>query len=268
MHKRFIPVGWAFSPSESLDESVTNFLNLGEQSGIGQTESCFMSPLVEDPVSPPRVSGSDRPAAGRHSENEFQRKFLHMLPGCLPFLLAFLPHDDPPDWIAMAIVTAIAFVLTGTYILMRSRVSRPNEHDFYTTTLSYPAAVLGTMLLFPSHIEFAMVVVILLAFGDGFAYIFGKRFGKRRLPWNPEKSWAGTFAFVLFSAPIASLAFWLEAKNPDVSFALAAACCTIAATLAALAESWPTKLTDNLRVGVTAAIAVSASYFLLAPYWG
>lgn len=228
-----------------------------------------MSQMVEEPASPPKGSASDREirATGRHSKNEFNRKFLHMLPGVLPFLLAVLPHDDPPDWIAMGIVIAITVVLTGLYILMRSRVSRPGEKDFYSTTLSYPAAVLGTMLLFPSHIEFAMVVVILIAFGDGFAYICGKRFGRRRLPWNPEKSWAGTIGFVLFSAPVASLVFWLEAKNPEVSFSLAAICCTIAATLAALAESWPTKLTDNLRVGVTGAIAVSASYFLLAPYW-
>ena len=35
----------------------------------------------------------------------------------------------------------------------------------------------------------------------------------------------------------------------------------------ARAESWPTRLTDNLRVGLTGAIAISASYFLLAPNW-
>jgi hypothetical protein len=72
---------------------------------------------------------------------------------------------------------------------------------------------------------------------------------------------------MIFSAPVASLAFWLEAQNPDVPFLLAALCCGIASAAAALAESWPTKLTDNLRVGVTAGIAVSVSYFLLSPYW-
>jgi hypothetical protein len=72
---------------------------------------------------------------------------------------------------------------------------------------------------------------------------------------------------VVFSAPVASLAFWLEARNPEVPYLLALSCCTIAAALAAIAESWPTQLTDNLRVGLTAALAISGSYFVLAPYW-
>jgi dolichol kinase len=215
-------------------------------------------------LSPREVDSSAR---GEKSNNEIFRKFLHMLPGLLPFVLPLLPHDDPPDWIAMVIVTAITMTLTGVYVSLRSRVSRPGEANFYSTALSYPATVLGTLLIFPAHVEFAMVVVILIAWGDGFAYICGKNFGRRKLPWNPQKSWAGTLGFMIFSAPVASLAFWLEAQNPDVPFLLAALCCGIASAAAALAESWPTKLTDNLRVGVTAAIAVSVSYFLLSPYW-
>jgi farnesol kinase len=227
-----------------------------------------MSFVADDPTSPPKTLPlPEDPAPASKTESEFFRKLMHMLPGVLPFGLYFLPHDDPPDWIAMTIVTAITLSFTGVYVALRSRVRRAGEEDFYSSALSYPAMVLGTLLVFPSHAEFAMVVVILIALGDGFAYICGKRFGGNKLPWNPEKSWAGTIGFVVFSAPVASLAFWMEAQNPDVPFLLAAACCTIAAVLAALAESWPTKLTDNLRVGLTAAIAVSGSYFLLAPYW-
>ena len=220
-----------------------------------------MSSVVEDPSCPTDAGATPLSPRGT---NEFYRKLLHMLPGLLPFILAFVPHDDPPDWIAMSVVTAITLLLTGLYVGLRSRVSRPEEADFFSSALSYPAAVLGTLLVFPSHAEFAMVVVILIALGDGFAYICGKRFGRRRLPWNPQKSWAGTLGFVIFSAPIASLAFWLEAKNPEVSLGLAAACCGFASVAAALAESWPTKLTDNLRVGLTAAVTVSGSYFLLS----
>lgn len=227
-----------------------------------------MSFVTEDPACPPNsLLPSEPPSPVAKSDNEFYRKLLHMLPGVLPFGLYFLPHDDPPDWIAMSIVVAITLLFTVVYISLRARVSRAEESNFFSSALSYPAAVLGTLLVFPSHAEFAMVVVILIALGDGFAYICGKRFGRKKLPWNPEKSWAGTIGFVVFSAPVASLAFWMEAQNPVVPFLLAATCCTIAATLAALAESWPTQLTDNLRVGLTAALAISGSYFLLAPYW-
>ncbi len=187
-----------------------------------------------------------------------------MLPGLLPFGLAFLPHGDPPDWIALGCVIGISALLTGMYLVLHRRVSRPEEANFLSTALSYPATVLGTLLVFRAHAEFAMVVVILIAFGDGFAYICGKNFGRRRLPWNPEKTWAGSIGFMVFSAPVATLAFWLEAKNPDVSWLVAGACCATASLFAAVAESWPTQLTDNLRVGLTAAITVSGSYFLLA----
>jgi farnesol kinase len=224
-----------------------------------------MSSLLED-TSADSVSAPDS-APPATSQNEIYRKLMHILPAVLPFVLVFLPHDDPPDWIAMSIVTAIIIVLTGIYLGLRSRVSRPQEADFFSSALSYPATVLGTLLIFPSHAEFAMVVVILIGLGDGSAYICGTRFGRKPLPWNPEKSWAGTLGFVLFSAPVATLAFWLEAKNPEVPFLLAAACCGIAAIASALAESWPTKLTDNLRVGLTAAVTVSGSYFLLSRFW-
>jgi phytol kinase len=228
-----------------------------------------MPSVVEDPSSPPSqpVTPSENRPLVEKSESEFYRKLLHMLPGVLPFGLYFLPHDDPPDWIAMTCVVAITLLFTGVYIGLRSHVSRPEESNFFSSALSYPAMVLGTLLVFPSHAEFAMVVVILIGLGDGFAYICGKRFGRKKLPWNREKSWAGTIGFIVFSAPVASLAFWLEAQNPDVPYLLALSCCTIAAVFAALAESWPTQLTDNLRVGLTAAIAISGSYFLLEPYW-
>ncbi len=228
-------------------------------------ESSLMPSVAETPSSDPAEAPASASRAG--AKNEVYRKLLHMLPGLLPFVLAFLPHDDPPDWIAMSIVVGITLLFTGVYLALRSRVSRPKEANFFSSALSYPACVVGTLLVFPAHAEFAMVVVILIAFGDGFAYICGTRFGRRKLPWNPKKSWAGFWGFILFSAPPAALAFWLEARNPEVPFSLAAACCGIASVAAALAESWPTQLTDNLRVGLTSAVAVSASYFLLAPLW-
>lgn len=228
-----------------------------------------MSTVVKDPTTSPDDSsqGIETKGSTSKTDNEFYRKLLHMLPGLLPFGLYFLPHDDPPDWIAMSCVVAITALFTGVYVALKTRVSRPEESNFYSSALSYPAAVLGTLLVFPGHAEFAMVVVILIALGDGFAFICGKRFGRKKLPWNPEKSWAGTLGFVLFSAPVATLAFWMEAQNPSVPWLLAAVCCGFAAVAAAVAESWPTNLTDNFRVGLTAALAISGSYFLLSPFW-
>lgn len=46
----------------------------------------------------------------------------------------------------------------------------------------------------------AVLCLLILCFGDGFAEIFGKQFGQRhKLPWSPKKSYAGCIGFVLCS---------------------------------------------------------------------
>jgi phytol kinase len=176
------------------------------------------------------------------------------------------------------IVTVITAVLTAAYIASKQIVRRPDETNFYSTCLSYPACILAMLLLFPQHPEFTCVVVVVLGFGDGSAYIGGHLFGGRKLPWNPKKTWAGTVSFVLAAAPIATLAYFLEANTSALAYwgdggqiaaplAMAALCATAATVTAAVAESWATSLTDNLRVGVAASLAVIAVHYLSAGWF-
>jgi dolichol kinase len=194
--------------------------------------------------------------------NEFWRKSLHMLPGFLPFWFMSMPHTDPLDPEALNFITVVAVSLTAIFIALRRVVSRHGESDFLLTTISYPAIILTVLWMFPKRVEFVCVIVIVLAFGDGSAFIGGKLFGKRKLPWNRDKSWAGMISFILVAAPVASLAFWLEARPAlPATTAIASAC--VATVLAAIAESIDTKLTDNLRVGLAAAIGVIGMGYLL-----
>ncbi len=203
----------------------------------------------------------------------FWRKLLHMSPGLLPFALNWLPHNRPLQTADILVVSTIVCVMTLVYIGLRSVVQRPNETDFWATTLSYPLMVLATLILFPAYSELTCVVVVILAFGDGSAYIFGKRFGRRKLPWNPQKSWAGTLGFVAVAGPAASLAYWMEANHPWVTWSpplpevipvwVAITCGTVAAVCAAIAESLPTRITDNLRVGFAALVAVAITHYSL-----
>ena len=145
-----------------------------------------MTSVVEEP--PSRDSSTPQAGIPVKTDNEFYRKLLHMLPGLLPFGLAFLPHDDPPDWIAMGLVVGISVILTAVYLALHPRVSRPEEANFLSTALSYPATVLGTLLVFPAHAEFAMVVVILIAFGDGFAYHLREKLRPTPFALEPRKN--------------------------------------------------------------------------------
>jgi hypothetical protein len=48
---------------------------------------------------------------------------------------------------------------------------------------------------------------------------------------------------------------------------MALACATAATLVASLAESWKSKLTDNLRVGLTASVTVIATHYLCASWF-
>jgi phytol kinase len=209
------------------------------------------------------VSVSEGDQTGvRH--NEFCRKLLHISPGLLAFLLPLLPHSKPLTWEALAEITAITAVLTGVYIALKRRVERPGESDFYTTTLSYPAAVLATLFAFPGAPELAAVVLVVIAFGDGTAYLVGTRVGGARLPWNRGKTWAGTLAFVAVGGSLATIAYLLESE-PGTPWAAALLCGGGAALTAAVVESLPVRLSDNLRVGATAGLTAAALHLAALP---
>ncbi len=181
------------------------------------------------------------------------------------------PHPRVLPWDSLLILTVLTAILTGVYIASKQIVRRPDETDFYSTCLSYPACIMAMLLAFPQHPEFTCVVVVVLGFGDASAYIGGHLLGGRRLPWNPKKSWAGTISFIRVAAPIATLAYYLEAirlrspiggaadRRPSLEDGRPVREIT-ATVIAAIAESWKTKLTDNLRVGVAASIAVVAAH--------
>ncbi len=200
------------------------------------------------------------------NRGEVIRKLLHMTPGFSVFGLRLIPHEDPVVMREILIISGVTIALTAVFLALHRTVRRRGEDNFLSTVISYGVCAVATLSLFRENLEFTCVVVAILAFGDSFAYFGGKLFGKRKLPWNPSKSWAGTLSFVLFAAPLAALAYWIEAR-PVVPFALAALCATSAAVAGAIAESLPTRLTDNLRIGVAAMVAVAAAHFAFAPYF-
>ncbi|MCA9041449.1 MAG: phosphatidate cytidylyltransferase [Planctomycetaceae bacterium] len=202
----------------------------------------------------------------QRKNSEFWRKFLHMMPGILPFWLINRPHSDPLELHSLVFVTVIAAILTGVFIAVQRIVRRKNESDFLLTVLSYPVIVIGSLWLFPGNVEFTCVIVVILAFGDGSAFIAGKTFGKRKLPWNPHKSWAGFFAFMIVAGPVSTYLFYVVANNPSVSLLAAVLCAGTATFLAAIAESIDTRLSDNLRVGLAGAAGVVGTWFLLAQH--
>ncbi|VAX40229.1 hypothetical protein MNBD_PLANCTO02-171 [hydrothermal vent metagenome] len=221
--------------------------------------------LDETGTSPVETLPECGPAHGIDSR-EIYRKLLHGLPATFPFIfhyLTFIHHPDPIDEISLMILGPLMIVIAVAFLTLFKFVRRPGESNFVSTVISYPAAIFLTLLIFPGNSEFAAVVVVVLALGDSAACFCGQLFGQQKLPWNQEKSWMGTICFVLVSTPVATAAFYLEANNPTVSWGDAAICAFTASIMAAIAESLRMKVTDNLRVGIAAAIGVSLSATIL-----
>lgn len=222
-------------------------------------------------ANPPLVGGEaksavDRPEGAapllhRLSHAEMRRRIWHMFPGLLPIASWAYPHEDPLSptfkWIAVTLIVGLGI----TVFLKFSSFVRKNETGRLGSVVGYAASVLLTLLLFPAHAELGMTVLVILAFGDGSATLAGLALGGPTLPWNPRKTWAGLLSFLAVGGPLAVLAYWAESQ-PHSTLVVALACGMTATIVAGIAESLPSRLNDNIRVGLAAAVTVVAIHSL------
>ena len=185
--------------------------------------------------------------------SEDRRQILHMSIGVFALLLRFLP------WWVAAIVAGCA-VGFNAYVLRRLAghvLYRPSERSrrFPPGILFYPIAVVLLILMFPDRPDIAAAAWGVMAFGDGAATLVGRRAGGRRIPWNQEKSIAGSLAFVVAGgAAGVFLAWWCRpAVTPPPYQWFSFLAPLLAVTVAAAVETLPVRLDDNISVPASAA---------------
>lgn len=179
------------------------------------------------------------------SRSELLRKVTHMSMGLFAFAVGWLG----PLWSALLALTALAFNLFLFPRIGGRRLYREHEHAAGSSLgiVLYPLAVLILILVFWKRLEVAAATWGILAFGDGMASVAGMTLGRTKLPWNPRKSWAGTIAYAFFGTiAAATLLVWTAPGQYDWPFAFTA--CAAAAVVAALLESLPQGLDDNIGV--------------------
>jgi uncharacterized protein (TIGR00297 family) len=196
--------------------------------------------------------------------SEALRKGVHIGAGFLAILLRPL---GPVLSTGLAL-SALAFNLVLLPRLGGRKLWRDHEHASGSSLgiVLYPLTVLLLVLLFWKHQEIAAAGWGILAFGDGMAAVVGITLGRTKLPWNPGKSWAGTLAYVLFGTLAATgLLLWTAPGRYETGFALAI--CFAATLLAALAESLPQGLDDNLGVPLLSSVFLFGLAFTRG-HWG
>lgn len=206
--------------------------------------------------------------SSRLTSKERRRRFWHMLPGFLPLILWAIPHADPLSPILRTVLIAVSAIIGISIFAKYRKIARSEDNGRTMSVLGYAGSVLLTLMLFPADIELGFTVLAILAFGDGTATLAGRLLRGPCLPWNRQKTWAGFCGFLLVGIPAATIIFWgetqnLEAQTPGVSLQIAAIYAIIATTLAAIAESVPSRINDNFRVGITAAITLATLHFFV-----
>ena len=194
---------------------------------------------------------------GSISLPELKRRLWHMSPGLLPIASYIYPHKDPLSPTFQAIAFGVMVTITTALLWRYKTIRRACEQTELSAVFGYAWSTLLTLLLFPWHAELGMLVLAVLAFGDGMATTCGLLLRGPRLPWNPEKTWSGTCAFVGFGGSLSSLAYWAESQ-PQASWSASLLCGFSAAMIAAIAESLPSRINDNVRVGIASAVTAVA----------
>ena len=211
-----------------------------------------------------KTSGPVPPAAF----SESRRQLVHMAMGGFALLLRFLTW-----W--QAALCALAAFLFNLLILPRlggPALSRPADtaRGYPLGILVYPLSVLLLILALPRRLDLVAAAWGLLAVGDGAATLVGRRCPSVPLPWNREKTVAGTLAFVICGTSAAVLLAWWTrpAIAPPPSLFFVAIAPLVAAIAAGLVESIPVRLDDNISVPVTAGFVLWGLSLMTRDAWG
>ena len=178
--------------------------------------------------------------------NEDERQIFHLALGVVLIAMVQLIGVELSAYIvSVSLIVGLVLVhIKLSYMHLNKRIEwlierfeRPGALAGYGA-LTFNAAVLAILTLLSSQPQIIASLAI-LGIGDAASTIVGKR-SKRKLPYNARKTYGGTLAFFIASAPFA------------VYFAGPSA--LLVAAAAALAESAEAKIDDNLIIAVVCVI--------------
>lgn len=184
--------------------------------------------------------------------SEDGRQLVHTAMGSFALLLRYLSAWE-------GIVLAGAAVAFNLFALPRiaAGLYRPAETRmrFLSGIVLYPTAILLLLFALSDRRDIVAAAWGILAAGDGLATLVGHRVRSARIPWNREKSVAGSAAFVLFGGAAGSaLCWWCRATVIPPAYPWFTIWMPfVAAAAAAAVETIPIRLNDNISVPATAA---------------
>jgi len=177
--------------------------------------------------------------------SERKRQWVHISCALFALTLRYLP----PSWAFLFAFTAFIhnILLLPKYA---PQLFREREH-LLQGVAAYPLMVALLILFFPERLNLAGGAWAILAFGDGFSNIIGRKWPIARIPWNPKKSFGGSTAFVVMASLGAYAAMMWIGPVPFRAHIFFVAVSASAA--AAFFETLPLAWDDNVVVTLVAA---------------
>ncbi|MGB8212964.1 MAG: phosphatidate cytidylyltransferase [Anaerolineales bacterium] len=205
-------------------------------------------------------------------ESHLSRKLIHIFTGPL-YVLCWLLFPTPDLWYyrwlaaLVPLLFSVQFALIGLGVVkdeasVKAMSRTGDRREILRGPLYYGIIFVVMTLVFWKDSPIGMIAVMLMCGGDGLADIMGRGLKSPKLPWNKDKSVAGSLGMLLGGWVLtAFILFIFVLKGVFTrsfgSYLLPVTCIAFVATLV---ESLPLRDVDNITVTLA---AVALGYFLL-----
>ncbi|KAK4385598.1 putative phytol kinase, chloroplastic [Sesamum angolense] len=204
-------------------------------------------------------------------EQTLSRKLVHILSG----LLFWHPGQSSGARYFASVVPSLnclRLVMNGLSLttdegLIKSVSREGKPEELLRGPLYYVLVLILCAIVFWRESPVGMISLAMMCGGDGIADIMGRRFGSVKIPYNPQKSWAGSISMFLFGflVSIGMLYYFAVLGYIQLEWMQTLERVALVSFVATLIESLPTTgiVDDNISVPL-ASMVTSFGFRLLA----
>jgi len=203
-------------------------------------------------------------------ESRLSRKLIHIGTGPI-FVLCWLMFPESPQarWLAALVpaLITVQFALVGYGLLndeaaVQAMSRSGDRREILRGPLYYGLVFVVLTLVYWKDSPIGISALMILCGGDGIADMVGRRIRSPRLPWNKDKSVAGSLALFFGGSILTALVLWIYVSADVFGGTIANLTLSILGItlIATLVESLPLRDIDNLTVTLAAVLAGHAFF--------
>jgi phytol kinase len=196
--------------------------------------------------------------------NRLSRKIIHIGTGPI-FVLCWLLFNPAPSARYLAALVpgliTVQFILVGLGVIkdeaaVQAMSRTGDRREILRGPLFYGLVFVTLTIIYWQDSPIGIIALMLMCGGDGLADVIGRKYGRRKLPWSPGKSWMGSLGMFLggWSLALGILGAYLLSGVFAGSLVDYLPALTLISLAGTAVESLPMKDVDNLTVTFSAVI--------------